>query len=132
MEKTLAQAVRTRADHRCEYCHIPQTASRLAFPIDHIIARQHGGATDLDNLAFCCGRCNRQKGPNIAGIDSDTGQLTRLFNPRKDTWSDHFRHDGAMFIGLTAIGRATIRTLAMNHPKQLAVRHALIEAGTLK
>ena len=39
-----------RARHRCEYCQLPQSASRLRHQIDHIIARQHGGGDALSNL----------------------------------------------------------------------------------
>jgi len=45
---------------------------------DHIIARQHGGQTTADNLAFACIHCNRHKGPNIASIDPIYGDLKKL------------------------------------------------------
>jgi hypothetical protein len=64
-DKRLAQAVRARADFRCEYCQLPETVSDLPHVLDHIIAHQHGGETTLDNLALCCGRCNLSKGPNL-------------------------------------------------------------------
>jgi 5-methylcytosine-specific restriction endonuclease McrA len=70
----------------CEYCHLPQRFSKLTFPIDHVIARQHHGPTIESNLALACGFCNRHKGPNIAGLDPQTRQLTRLFHPRRDSW----------------------------------------------
>jgi hypothetical protein len=62
-----------RAQSRCEYCHLFSSDHPLPFHVDHIIARQHGGQTVLDNLALSCLHCNRHKGPNIAGIDSATG-----------------------------------------------------------
>jgi hypothetical protein len=71
---------------RCKYWRIPQSALRLRFQIDHIIAEQHGGETVLGNLAFACPHCNRYKNPNIAGLDSQSGQLVRLFHPRTDDW----------------------------------------------
>jgi hypothetical protein len=129
MEKALDQQVRTRAKARCEYCLAPQSASKLTFPIDHVIARQHGGPTTAENLALCCGRCNLSKGPNIAGLDPHDGSLTRLFNPREDAWSEHFRYDGPVLVGLTAIGRTTVFVLAMNQPYQMAARQALIDEG---
>ena len=56
----------------CEYCRLPQAASRIVrFHIEHIIARQHGGRSEPDNLALACGFCNFHKGPNIAGIDPE-------------------------------------------------------------
>lgn len=110
---------------------MPTHETTLAFPIDHIIARQHGGPTALENLALCCGRCNLSKGPNIAGLDPQTRELTRLFDPRRDIWSEHFAFDGPTVAGLTAIGRTTVVVLAMNQPHQVAKRQALIEAGLL-
>jgi hypothetical protein len=98
----------------------------LPFHIDHIIARQHGGATVLENLAFSCLHCNRHKGPNIAGTDPSTGKLVRLFHPRKDRWKAHFEWNGAVLVGRTVIGRATINVLSINDPDFLAVREALI------
>ena len=70
---------------------MPQSARRLRFPIDHVIAQQHRGPTAAANLALCCGRCNRHKGPNLAGIDPLTGATVRLFHPRTDTWAEHFQ-----------------------------------------
>lgn len=129
MDKALDHAIRTRAQSLCEYCLMPQSASRLTFPIDHIIARQHGGQTVIENLALCCGRCNRYKGPNLAGIDADSGQITRLFNPRSDHWDQHFMYEGPVLVGLTAIARVTIATLSINHPYAIATRQALIDEG---
>ena len=87
MDASLAREVRERAGHVCEYCRMPQSYyPTVPFPIDHIIARQHGGATTLDNLALSCLHDNTHKGPNIAGIDPLTRRITRLFNPRRDKW----------------------------------------------
>ena len=118
-----------RARGLCEYCRMPQSASKLTFPIDHIIARQHGGETTPENLAMCCGRCNLSKGPNIAGLDPASKELTRLFHPRKDEWAKHFRYEGVVIVGLTDVGRTTITVLAMNQPHQRAVRQALLDDG---
>ena len=131
MDTALEQLVRRRAENACEYCRLPQRFSRLTFPVDHVIAQQHGGSTIAGNLALACGFCNRRKGPNIAGIDPQTKQMTRLFNPRRDTWEGHFRWDGSLVVGLTDIARATIAVLAINHPAQLAIRNTLIDEGEL-
>ncbi len=56
-----------------------------------------------------------------------TGDLLRLFHPRRDTWTEHFIWSGAELVGRTPIGRTTIRVLAINHPDYLAVREALLE-----
>jgi hypothetical protein len=121
----LDEQVRALAGDTCEYCRLPQSASRLRFVLDHIVARQHGGQRVLQNLALCCGRCNRHKGPNISGIDPESRVMTRLFNPRQDEWSEHFKWDEVTLVGLTPVGRATIAVLAINHVSQLLVREAL-------
>src|SRR5439155_2681980 len=105
MDESLAQEVRRRAGGACEYCRMPQAQyPTVAFPIDHVIARQHGGAMTLSNLANSCLHCNAHKGPNIAGIDPVTRKLTRLFHPRRHRWARHFRWDGPYVVGRTAVG----------------------------
>ena len=81
MNESLERRVWIRAGDRCEYCKIPAYVSEFTFPVDHIIAQQHGGKTTYDNLALSCPHDNFHKGPNIAGLDPVTGRLTRLFNP---------------------------------------------------
>lgn len=90
MAGRLEDEVRRLAANRCEYCRVPDAVVKLRHVLDHVIARQHGGQTILENLALCCGRCNQSKGPNIAGLDPLTGNLTQLYNPRRDRWADHF------------------------------------------
>ena len=95
MDAALRALVRRRAGEVCEYCRLPQASSRFArFHVEHIIARQHGGTTEADNLALACSFCNLHKGPNIAALDNDTGQLVSLFHPRCDRWADHFAWQG--------------------------------------
>ncbi len=80
MEAALRALVRERAGNRCEYCRIHQDQDAFfKFPVDHIIALQHGGKTESDNLCLSCYRCNSHKGPNIASIDPETRDLVRLF-----------------------------------------------------
>ena len=44
MDETLARQVRLRAADACEYCRMRQAFyPTVPFPIDHIIAQQHGG-----------------------------------------------------------------------------------------
>lgn len=130
MDERLAQAVRIRARHCCEYCRMPaRFYPTVPFPIDHIIARQHEGPTALSNLALSCLHCNSHKGTNIAGIDPMTRRLTRLFNPRRHKWSRHFRWRGALLASRTAIGRTTVAVLALNHPDLMNARQALVTEG---
>jgi hypothetical protein len=76
-----------------------------------------------------CFFCNVYKGPNLAGLDPATGKITRLYHPRRHRWTYHFRFDGSTLVGRTAIGRTTIDVLQINHPKLIALRGILMEAG---
>jgi hypothetical protein len=125
----LDRRVRERAGHGCEYCRLPQTVYPWTFQVDHIRAEQHGGKTQSTNLALACPRCNRRKGPNLAGIDKLTHQLTPLYNPRRDCWTEHFRWHGPRLVGLTAVGRVTIQVLGMNDPEDIRLRRMLIAEG---
>ena len=129
MDAALQRLVRERAGERCEYCRLPQAASGVPFEIDHIIARHHKGRTVAGNLAEACIYCNSYKGSNISGLDQATGKLTPLFNPRRHKWSYHFRYEGGVLVGRTAIGRTTVEVLRINLPNLVALREELMEDG---
>ena len=122
MEATTTARVRARAGNRCEYCRIHQQHYLITFHVEHIIARQHRGSDADSNLALACHFCNRHKGPNLAGMDPTIGELSRLFNPRTDTWSQHFQIQAGRIIGLTPVGRTTVYVLNMNRPDRVRVR----------
>jgi hypothetical protein len=109
--------------------HQDDAASR--HQVDHIVAEKHGGDTTLANLALSCLPCNRRKSSDIGSIDPATGQFTRLFNPRGQSWFDHFRLDGPRIVGITAVGRTTVEFLKLNAPERLLERVDLIRAGRL-
>jgi hypothetical protein len=125
----LDRRVRERAKGLCEYCRVPQAAYPWTFQIDHIIAEQHHGKTQMMNLALACPRCNRCKGPNLSGIDTQTRQLTPLFHPRRERWAEHFRWRGPRLIGLTPVGRVTVQVLQINHRDDILLRRTLIAEG---
>jgi hypothetical protein len=129
MTDELRRRVRRRARNRCEYCQLPQSAVSSRHQVEHVIAVQHGGGDDASNLALACMHCNLHKGPNLAGRDPQTSELTRLFHPRRDRWRGHFAWQGARLIGLTPVGRTTIHVLAMNDPLMVETREALVAEG---
>jgi hypothetical protein len=127
MDAALRSLVRGRANGVCEYCRLPQAVSPFAsFHVEHIIARQHNGPTEPDNLAVACNFCNLHKGPNIAALDPATGRLVRLFHQRRDRWTDHFAWEGTTIAGLTPIGRATVQLLAVNNWQRVEFRENLL------
>src|SRR5688572_11901366 len=126
MNDATRELVRGRAGNRCEYCRLPQSALPFAtFHVEHIVARQHGGSDDADNLALSCDRCNAFKGTNLTSIDPGTQAVVELFNPRKHAWPDHFRQAGFEIEGLSDIGRVTVRLLNMNARRRVQLREAL-------
>lgn len=128
---SLDTVVRQRARERCEYCHMPQAVRLLRFEIDHIVARKHGGSTEADNLALCCGQCNLHKGTDLSGMDPVTGRMTRLFHPRRDRWADHFRWERLTIVGVTPVGRVTVAVLQLNREADLPVHEELFLEGLL-
>lgn len=129
--ESVRESVRRRAGDRCEYCQLQQQYSEFAHHVEHIIARQHVASESLDNLALACHFCNRKKGPNLAGIDPISGEITVLFHPRRDSWSEHFQWRGRFIEGLSAVGRATVSVLALNDNKRMRLRLQLLQTGLL-
>lgn len=125
----LRKQVIERANSRCEYCRFPQGITLLAFEMEHIISEKHGGTTTLENLALACPYCNRAKGTDLGSIDPETNQLTPFFNPRTQTWQDHFTLSDATIIPQTAEGRVTVLILQFNHPDRVQERAGLIAIG---
>jgi hypothetical protein len=132
MDAATAQHARERAGHRCEYCRLLQEHSALRFHIEHIVAQQHGGTDDSENLALACPECNYQKGTNLTGVDPDTGKVTPLFHPRRQRWHDHFARDGARIVGKTPEGRTTVWLLRVNTGDRLRWRELLLRLGLLE
>lgn len=125
MDAQTRATVRRQAGNCCEYCQRRQIDSPLIpLQIEHVIARKHGGSDSLDNLALACAECNLHKGSNLSGIDPQSDQLTPLYHPRRDRWHEHFAWEGVRIVGLTAIGRTTVRVLDLNAPARLQVRMA--------
>lgn len=92
--------------------------------MEHVVARQHGGSDNPEDLALACDRCNAYKGPNLTSIDPETGAIVPLFHPRHDRWEDHFEMQGGLIAGKTDVGRATVRLLNMNAPRRVELRLA--------
>jgi hypothetical protein len=65
----------------------------------------------------------------LSGIDPQSGDITTLFNPRRDQWDEHFVFENALLVGLTPTGRATVRTLNMNGADRLELREELLSRG---
>jgi HNH endonuclease len=127
---SLRRQVFDRARGCCEYCLKPEIFAFCPHEIDHTIAEKHGGSTTEVNLALACKLCNSYKGSDIASIDPQTNEITPIYNPRRDRWSDHFQlTPTAEFVALSSQARATIRILQMNRPDRVEERRLWIQAG---
>ena len=118
--------VARRAGHRCEYCLIHENDAGFPHQVDHVVSRKHGGTSAFNNLAYACILCNRYKGSDVASINPKTGEAVRLFHPRQDRWTDHFRLDADFIEPLTDAGSATVRLLRLNAAERLAERRLLM------
>jgi 5-methylcytosine-specific restriction endonuclease McrA len=121
------QRVSQRANGRCEYCLLNQVHTIKRHEPDHIIPRKHGGRDFDDNLAWACFLCNRYKASEVGAYDTETGQLIPLFNPRKDTWSEHFSIEMGEIIAHSAVGRVTILVPQLNRPRRIEARRLLMQ-----
>ena len=128
MDEALRLFVCERAARRCEYCRLHQDDYEFqTFHIEHIIAKQHGGTDDADNLCLSCSECNWAKGPNLAGLLN--GKLYPLFHPRKQSWDRHFRWNGTTLVGKTRSGIVTVQVLDMNKASRIMLRENLLFEG---
>ena len=82
---------------------------------------------------MACAWCNLAKSKKTRSVDPLTGNVVKLFNPRKNRWDDHFRwsSDHATLEGLTPTGRATVAALNMNDPFLHEARQLWFQEGWL-
>lgn len=123
--------LRIEAHDRCGYCQTQQALAYGPLEVDHITPVAAGGTDDIDNLWLACRPCNQYKGRQVIGRDPESGQPAHLFNPRLQTWRDHFewREDGTHVVGMTAWGRATKHALNLNNPFAVETRRHWVRAG---
>jgi len=127
----LQQQVREDAGHRCGYCLSSETITGIPLEIEHLIPESSGGSTVRENLWLACHRCNKFKGNRIEATDPVTTEVVALFNPRRQTWHEHFQWsvDGTRVLGITPSGRATVDVLQMNNPYVVEARRFWVFAG---
>lgn len=123
---TLRRLVYERANGCCEYCRLAESDSFLAHEVDHITAEKHQGMTEESNLCYSCFDCNRYKGSDIASVDPETGEITPLFHPRRDSWIEHFRLEATFIRSISAKRRVTVNLLKLNAAEQISRRESLL------
>jgi hypothetical protein len=124
----IKQRVYERAGGCCEYCQTCEVNTGQTMQIDHI---DPNGGGELENLCLACWNCNNHKRQAIFVPDPETGEDAPLFNPRTQSWEDHFEWvDNATRIhGLTPSGRATIIRLKINRTILIVARKRWSEGG---
>lgn len=128
----MRQQIAIRANFRCEYCRLPEIDSYYGFQCDHIISWRHKGLTNLENLAFACLDCNRNKGTDLGTIISGSPTIVRFYNPRIDDWDEHFEmQETGLIEPISEIGTATVQFLDINHPDRIIERQLLIRLGLI-
>ena len=127
----LRRRVEAEARQRCGYCLSSQTIIGLRLHIEHILPLALGGETILDNLWLACPLCNSYKGIQTEAVDTETGNMAGLYNPRAQNWRENFAwsDDGAEIIGLTPTGRATVIALQLNNEYIVPARRVWVSAG---
>jgi 5-methylcytosine-specific restriction endonuclease McrA len=125
------QVVLERAHGCCEYCKSQARFATQSFSIEHIIPRQLGGETTLENLALACQGCNNHKYTKTEARDPVSDNVVPLYHPRQQRWHDHFawNDDFTLVIGLTPIGRATLKALQLNREELVNLRRVLYAMG---
>ncbi len=108
-----------------------ETYSPTIFQIDHIIPLSKGGTNKEENLWLLCETCNRAKSDKIEVFDAKTKTTVPIFNPRTQTWNEHFEwsKDFTRIIGKTPVGRSTVAELNLNKERIAQVRKNWFSAG---
>jgi 5-methylcytosine-specific restriction endonuclease McrA len=76
--------VRQRANYACEYCGVSETDTGGLLTIDHFQPVSKGGSNSLENLLYCCVRCNQYKMNYWPAGENDP----HLWYPRTDSAAD--------------------------------------------
>lgn len=131
----VADVVRRRvaeaAGRQCGYCQTQETIVGYPLHIEHIRPISAGGASEEENLWLACCVCNNAKGTQTGGQDLDSGEDVLLFNPRTQIWDEHFSWsaDRIEVLGMSPIGRVTVRALQLNTPLRVETRRRWVEVG---
>ena len=115
----IREQVRRRANFACEFCGVTETDVGGELTIDHFRPITKDGDDGLENLLYCCHRCNQYK------LDywSTHPDEPSLWNPRREPVAQHFLElDNGMLHPLTDTGAFTLKRLRLNRPPLVAYR----------
>jgi hypothetical protein len=69
-----------------------------------------------DRASDCCEYCKMP------------GEFSFLFHPRHQSWPEHFNLVNGQILGLTAVGRTTVKLLQFNRPDRRSERQKYIKS----
>ena len=119
LPEAIREQVRSRAICACEFCGVTEADTGGLLTMDHFRPSTQGGSDALDNLLYCCPRCNQYKADYWP---ADPAQPP-LWNPRQTPASAHFIElDDGQLHSLSAVGAFTLRRLRLNRPPLVALR----------
>src|SRR5438105_3385620 len=120
--EALSRAVRSRAHGRCEYCFMHESVQGATFDVEHVNQQSKGGESTLDTLALPRQDATRIKPAGQQPLIHLQAEQVPLFHPVQQRWSEHFRFKGCEVEGRTAVGRATVVMLDLNHFRRQRIR----------
>jgi len=131
LSASLRSRIREQAQYRCGYCLRSEELAGERMTFEHLRPESRGGLAVEENLWLACRRCNEYKGAQTHARDPETGKRVRLFNPRTQSWAEHFAWDetGTRIQGLTPQGRAIVAALRLNNPEIVVARRLWVTAG---
>ncbi len=127
----LRARVAVQAGYRCGYCLTAEAIVGTPMEIDHLIPESLGGRTEEQNLWLAGSLCNDHRSNRIAALDPVSGEVVRLFDPRRQVWNEHFQwtEPADRIVGLTPTGRATVVALHLNRPTLVKARQLWVRVG---
>lgn len=119
MRDDIRDQVRARAQFACEYCGVKESDAGGLLTIDHFQPVGKGGNDDLENLVYCCNRCNQYKRDYWPESPTDPSP----WNPRQERAAAHFveMEDGTL-LAATETGAFSINLLHLNRPALVTYR----------
>lgn len=119
LEAEIIGEVRSRARYSCEYCGVSEVDAGGELSVDHFQPLSRGGSDELDNLVYCCARCNQYK----QAYWPESASALPLWNPRRELFQVHFveLEDGQL-LALTAVAEFTLTRLRLNRGPLVSYR----------
>ncbi len=116
----MREIVRQTYQFRCGYCGVHEEDAGAILTIDHYRPQSRFGNHTLENLVYCCPKCNAYKGSYWHEVDPP---YIRLLHPRQDDLTAHLREEtNGRVVGLTKEGVFFIQRLHLNRPSLIAYR----------